>query len=182
VIGAVLALLLTQVTPPLDPAEAGPFRSCLGLGDDAAVPQCRQALESPLSPGRRRIVLRVLGQRLAALDRWDEAADVYGRWAELDPEEPEALRRYGEVLLVVGRVDEAIRVLRESVLWGAADARAHGWLGVALNAAGRHPEAVRAFEDALAIDPTFFAARPGARSAFEASQRGERWPRPEPGT
>jgi tetratricopeptide (TPR) repeat protein len=176
-IGPALVLLL-QVTPPLDPREAGPFRSCLGLLDEAAIPQCRAVLESPLPAGRRAIALRILGQRLAAVERWDEATEAYRRWVELEPEEPEALRRYGEVLLVAGRAEQAIGALRESVLWGAEDARAHGWLGVALNAAGRHSEAVRSFEDALEVDPTFFAARPGARSAFEASQRGERWPGP----
>jgi hypothetical protein len=39
---------------------------------------------------------------------------------------------------------------------------------------------VRAFEDALLAEPSFFTLRPAARRILEASQRGELWPSPGP--
>ena len=161
------------------PEQSGPFRSCLTLPAKQAVARCREALAGEHAPARKILLLRMLGSQLASLARWEEAARVYGTWVELEPEQPEALRRYGEALLVgTEQVHEAAAVLRDSVARARGDARAHGWLGVALNILGRHAEAVRAFEDALGLDATYFSSRPAAREVFEAAQRGERWPAP----
>jgi hypothetical protein len=56
-----------------------------------------------------------------------------------------------------------------------------GALGLALSALGRTADAVSAFEAAARLDPGFFAGRPGARRAYDAARRGERWPvKPSP--
>ena len=175
----VLLLSAAQTAPPVEAEEAGAFRACLMLPPEQAVPLCREALAGERAAAQRVLLLRMLAAQLASLERWQEAVDAYARWVALDPEEPEAQRRYGEVLLVAtGRAAEAAEALREAVRLAPGDARAHGWLGVALNALGRHAEAVRAFEDALGMDPTYFSSRPAARAVFEAAQRGVRWPPP----
>lgn len=174
--------LLAALTAQPDPAELGPFRACLSLADDAeALAWCRRAAREAQQESRASVALLVLGVRLGALGRWDEAAAVYRRRVELEPEVAAARRRLGEALLNgTGEVEAALAVLDEAVRLDPADAAAHGFRGVALNALGRHAEAVRAFEDALLAEPAYFTRRPAARRVLEASQRGERWPAPEP--
>jgi tetratricopeptide (TPR) repeat protein len=171
-----LALALLAAQP--DPIELGPFRACLSLSDDAeALPWCRRAaLEAGQSP-RASVALLVLGIRLGVLGRWDEAVAAYRRQVALAPDDAAAHRRLGEALLNgTGEVGAALAALDESLRLDPGDAGAHGFRGVALNALGRHPEAVRAFEDALGSEPSYFTLRPAARRILEASQRGERWP------
>jgi len=52
----------------------------------------------------------------------------------------------------------------------------HGAIGLAFSAQGRAADAVEAFEAALRLDPDFLLSRPGARRAYDAALRGERWP------
>lgn len=180
----VLGLLVALATQPEpsgpDPAELGPFRACLSLADDAeAVAYCRRAAAEPGAPRRASVTLLVLGIRLAALGRWDEVVDAYRRRVALQPDDPGAHRRLGEALLNgTGEVAAALVSFDEAVRLDPGDARAHGFRGIALNALERYPEAVRAFEDALQAEPSFFTLRPAARRVLEASQRGERWPPP----
>jgi len=169
-----LALLAAQP----DPVELGPFRACLSLGDDAeALPWCRRAAAEAGGSPRASVALLVLGIRLAALGRWDEAVAAYRALVELAPEDAAAHRRLGEALLSgTGEVAAALEEFDRSLSLDPGDARTHGFRGVALNALGRHADAVRAFEDALLNEPSFFTLRPAARRILEASQRGERWP------
>jgi tetratricopeptide (TPR) repeat protein len=165
-----------------DPEELGPFRACLSLSDDTeALPHCRRAALEAAPASRAPIALLILGIRLGALGRWDEAAEAYRRGVDLEPERASAWRRLGEALLNgTGALEPALAALDESVRLDGDDARTHGFRGVALNALGRHAEAVRAFEDALQAEPSFFTMRPAARQVLEASQRGLRWPPGEP--
>ena len=175
-----LVLLLALIQP--DPAELGPFRACLSLADDEqAEPWCRLAAADAGSARRASLALLMLGIRLASSGRWDEVVEVYRRRVTLVPEDAGAHRRLGEALLNgTGDPAAALASLDEAVRLDSNDARAHGFRGIALNTLGRHPEAVRAFEDALLAEPSFFTLRPGSRRVLEASQRGERWPPPAP--
>lgn len=178
-----LGLLMALAAHQPDAAELGPFRACLSLADDAeALEWCRRAAVESRPRSRASVALLVLGIRLGALGRWDEAVLAYRRRVELEPESRAAHRRLGEALLNgTGEVAAALAALDESVRLDPSDALAHGFRGVALNALGRHPEAVRAFEDALQTEPSYFTLRPAARRVLEASQRGERWPPDAPG-
>jgi tetratricopeptide (TPR) repeat protein len=170
-------LVLTVPATSAGFEDENPFRRCLALSGEPAIAACRQALSLDLSTEQRQIALRSLGQKLASLALWSEATEAFRLGDVLAPMDAQASRRHGDVLLYgVGRISEAIDVLRESLRLDDQQPAVHGSLGVALNMLGRHADSVRAFEDALEEDPTYFASRPAAMRVFQAAQRGESWP------
>jgi len=97
--------------------------------------------------------------------------------ARAQPDDAEAHLRLGQALLsIASDAEAALPVLQRARELRPDDDRMHGAAGLALSALGRTAEAVSAFEAALRVDPEFFLSRPGARRAYEAAQRGERWP------
>jgi tetratricopeptide (TPR) repeat protein len=101
---------------------------------------------------------------------------AYREAVRLAPQDATARWRLGDALLYgLGKPDAACASLREAVRLDSRLAGAHLSLGVALNAAGAHAEAVSAFDEALRLDPRIFENHPVARAALEASRRGRRW-------
>lgn len=152
-------------------------RQCLDLPRESAVEACRRALALGLRPARAAVVRRALALKLIALERGREAVEVYREAARAQPDDAEAHLRLGQALLsIVGDADAALAVLQRARELRPDEPRVHGAVGLALSALGQAAEAVSAFEAALRLDPQFFLSRPGARRAYEAAQRGERWP------
>jgi tetratricopeptide (TPR) repeat protein len=107
----------------------------------------------------------------------ERAVEVYREAARAQPDDAEAHLRLGQALLsIASDAEAALPVLQRARELRPDDDRMHGAAGLALSALGRTAEAVSAFEAALRVDPEFFLSRPGARRAYEAAQRGERWP------
>lgn len=175
-----LAWLLLLAAAPASretPAAREQARACLAEQSDAAVQTCRGALEMGLRAERAAVLEGVLADRLAADERWEEAAAALEEWCRLAPADPEPRRRLADVLLFgLGRADEAVARLEQATALGPPDASSFGALGVARAAAGRYAEAVEAFDTAARLDPAFFELRPTAQAIAEAARRREAWP------
>ena len=115
----------------------------------------RRALE--FDPENPDVVLSV-GQLLRGTGRFDEALAMFERRRELVPEDPQSLVQISGALIDLGRLDEAESMLRDA-LRELDDAETHYNLGVVLAGRGRLPEAVAAFETAIARDGTHANAR-----------------------
>lgn len=164
----VVAALLAGSSEPPRPPE---------VRKEAALAACREALRLGLREPQRTALRHLLARRLAEQERFDELLQLYREDTRERPGDGEVWRRLGAALLFL-RSDPggALPALEEAVKLRAEDADAHVLLGVCLNGLGRHPEAVAAFEEAVRLDPEAFELRPAAKAAFEAAQRGERWP------
>ena len=163
------------------PAAVAEARRCWSTVGETGISACRRALDAGLMPSRASRVELTLATRLAGLGRWPEAAEVHRRAIALRPQDAEAHRRLGAVLLHgLGRPSEAEASLREAIRLGAGEARTWGDLALALIALGRLAEGVAAFDEALRLDAQFLDGRPGARAAYEAARQGRPWPPPSP--
>ena len=152
-------------------------RRCLELPRESGVEACRGALALGLIPARAAVVRRTLALKLIALERGREAVEVYRDAVRAQPEDAEARLRLGQALLsIIGDAEAALPVLQRARELRPDEARMHGAVGLAFSAQGRAADAVEAFEAALRLDPDFLESRPGTRRAYEAAQRGERWP------
>ncbi|HVR70468.1 MAG TPA: tetratricopeptide repeat protein [Vicinamibacteria bacterium] len=174
-------LLVAAVAPFAERKETAAAREearrCLELARERAVEVCGRALALGLATSRAAVVRRALALELIALDRGTEAVEVYREAARAQPEDAETHLRLGQALLSIGGdAEAALPVLERARDLRPDEPRTHGALGLAASALGRAAEAVSSFEAALRLDPDYFASRPGARRAYEAALRGERWP------
>jgi tetratricopeptide (TPR) repeat protein len=181
---AVLVLLVLAAPAAPAPvresaAARAQARQCTARSGEPAVAACRRALELGLPPSRAALVRRLLAGHLIALDRPDEAIEVYRDATRAEPDEADAHWRLGQALLALaGDAAGALPPLDRARELAPEEPRVHATRGEALAFLGRHAEAVAAFEAALKLDPGFLDHRPGARAAYEAARRGERWPPP----
>ena len=177
-----LALASFLIAVPADaPAAVAEARRCWSTVGEPGIAACRRALDAGLAPSRASRVELTLATRLAGLGRWDEVADVHRAAIARRPQDGEAHRRLGAVLLHgLGRSSDAEASLREAIRLGAGEARSWGDLALALVALGRFPDAVAAFDEALRLDAKFLDGRPGARAAYDAARQGRAWPAPTP--
>ena len=84
-----------------------------------------------------------------------EAEREFSRCVELKPDSGEALNFYGRTLIELKRLPEAVGVLRKTTalpLYATPDL-AYTNLGSALHLLGDHAGAIRAYQEALKIDP-----------------------------
>jgi len=174
---AAAAVLAVPAVAADTPAALAETRRCWGTLGEPGIAACRRALDAGLAPSRASRVELTLATRLAGLGRWDEAAEVHRAAIARRPQDGEAHRRLGAVLLHgLGRPSDAEASLREAIRLGAGEARTWGDLALALVALGRLPEAVAAFDEALRLDAKFLEGRPGARAAYDAARQGRPWP------
>jgi tetratricopeptide (TPR) repeat protein len=180
---ALTAFLLAVPAAAEAPSAVAEARRCWSTVGEPGIAACRRALDDAggLTPSRASRVELTLATRLVGLGRWDEAADVHRRAIARRPQDGEAHRRLGAVLLHgLGRPSDAEASLREAIRLGAGEARTWGDLALALVALGRFTEAVAAFDEALRLDASFLEGRPGARAAYDAAREGRPWPPPSP--
>ena len=162
-------------------SEADPAtKTCLARNDAAAVDACRKALTLVRTPERREVLTKVLAQKLATLDRWEEASGAFAELVQLRPRDAEArLGLAAAWLYGMGRAEDALAPLTDAADLLPDDPRPWIERGIALAALGRFEEAVAAFEEALRRDPSCLEARPAASEVLEAARHGKTWPETE---
>lgn len=182
-LAAVGAARVAAAAPPPVPRDPDPvearlkFRACAAAHRERGVALCRDALAFGLSPARAFRAHLLLARDLGTLARWDDALESYRAALRLAPRDADAARRVGQVLLFgLGRPAEAEPYLRQALQALPSDAAAHVELARALNALGRHTEALSEFDAALALDADVLAQRPAAAAAREAARGGRVWP------
>lgn len=185
-----LALSLSALAPPDPrPKESRPSegpeavvaaKTCLARGDAAGVDACRKALALTQVPERRVTLTQVLAEKLAVLERWEEASEAFAEVVRMRPNDAEAkLGLAAAWLYGMGRAEDALASLGEAADLLPNDPRPWIERGIALAALGRHAEAVAAFEEALRRDPSCLEVRPAASEVLDAARHGKTWPEPE---
>lgn len=94
-----------------------------------------------------------LGVSHAVLGDLAQARTAYQRGLALAPDEPRALRNLALIEAQAGHLDLTVRYLSTAVEQTPTSAELHNELGRALLGLKRVPDAIRAFERALALDP-----------------------------
>jgi protein O-GlcNAc transferase len=115
-------------------------------------------------------VLRGLGVALERAGKLSEAVEVWTQLSALQPQSAEAEEHralLGDSTHNTALSLDARRKLAQR-LSGSPEVLAD--LGVALSRAGQHAEAVRAFEKALVLDPSFLDRAAVERRAYETSK------------
>ena len=87
-----------------------------------------------------------------------QAERLYRQVLSTDKKNPDALHYFGLLQAENGRLDEAARLLRQAIRFGARSADVHANLGRILNLLDRHQDALESYEKALAINPDHPAA------------------------
>jgi TolB-like protein len=82
------------------------------------------------------------------------ANDEYERAVALAPGSAKVLRLYGSYAVAMGRTDQGIAAVRRGVILDPLNPVGHNILGDTLAVARRYDEAMTAFQDALALDPS----------------------------
>lgn len=87
-----------------------------------------------------------------------DAEREFRRTLDLNPNYSTGHQWYGEVLILMGRREEAIREERAALALDPLSAVVHHEMASILRDAGRYDDAVRAYQETLKIDPQFFSA------------------------
>jgi predicted O-linked N-acetylglucosamine transferase (SPINDLY family) len=139
------------------PGAAAPAAFGLGLIEwqegrpDGGLPLIESAgVQDPTQPRYQ----MGLGQILAALQRWTEAAAAYRRAIVLAPQDPDAHCGLGNSLQMSGDLEGAIAAYRCALALRADDADTMSNLGSALRQSGQFDEALRWLEAAVERAPT----------------------------
>lgn len=82
-----------------------------------------------------------------------DAEEVYRRYLEIRPDDPEGLHYSGVLAQQQGRSEEAVALIERSLALRPDLADWHSNLGIVLKAQGRIDEAVAAYRRAIALDP-----------------------------
>ncbi len=114
-----------------------------------------------------------------ALKQGDLTAAVghFEKAVELEPEVSEYRSNLGAALLEKARggdstaAAKALEVMKAAMRWGPTLPEVHSNYGLALLVAGRNEEALKVFDDALAIDPSHVTARYNRAAALNALER-----------
>jgi mono/diheme cytochrome c family protein len=105
----------------------------------------------------------------------ERAVDIYFRiLTELDPLDPEALGRTGQLLFLRGRVDDAVMLLDRSVSVGNREPEVLLFLGNGQFSLGNYEAAAEAWEQYLTVTPPEEAGRvPGLLAEAQARLAGD---------
>jgi tetratricopeptide (TPR) repeat protein len=127
-----------------------------GLGSlDGAVEACLNGLKP--FPNSAPLLHR-LGDLKSKQEKWQDAADVYGRAIAVDKTNADVYIKMGQVHEKLQHPHEAIKVYEEATRLAPTNAHAHLRLGLALLDIGKPEEALTCIETALKIDPNLEAA------------------------
>jgi tetratricopeptide (TPR) repeat protein len=83
-----------------------------------------------------------------------EASENYDRALALAPSNARVLRDYGHFAVIAGHGDSGLTAVQRAVVLDPLNSNSHGFLGAALLALRRYPEAIAAFEKAEALVPS----------------------------
>lgn len=93
----------------------------------------------------------------------------------IDPESADFLNLHSKILTMLGRDAEAARDAALALAKEADSCDSHTSLGLSLLSRGEHLEAMKAFREALRLDPDSETARRGMLSALKSEYRFYRW-------
>lgn len=110
------------------------------------------------SPGDP-VPLARLGETLAQLQAYTEAAEAYKAGVALAPNDPDMHRGYGNVLLALGKPQFALAQLEIAAAERPADARTFNAIGVAHDMSGEHDLAQQAYRKGLSLAPDHLGLR-----------------------
>jgi Flp pilus assembly protein TadD len=94
-----------------------------------------------------------MGVSFTLAGRYQEATDAFTKAIERRYREPKVFNNLGLALANLGRYDEALDAMRQ----GGSEAQAYNNLGCIYMEKERYPEAVRCFEKAIALEPSFYS-------------------------
>lgn len=136
---------------PDDPTAHAQLARVLAQTGDAAGAEEHLRRAAELQPGAAGPLFD-LAQFLMALDRPADSAQAYAQALEVEPES--ALRvNYANVLVAMGRIDDAVAQYRRVLQATPDDADTHFNLATVLLRAGRRDEAIAEFEEVVRIAP-----------------------------
>ncbi len=90
-------------------------------------------------------------------NRWTDAAEYFRRLFALQGDFPYGHIHAAQVLVALGRAEEAISMLDERLRSQPRNADIYHWLGVALETNGERSKALQAYREALSIEPERYA-------------------------
>ena len=105
-----------------------------------------------LEPNHPR-VLEWRGVHLLATGRGDEAVAIHRRATEIDPLDLSSRSQLARALYLTKQYDEALSTGLALIQLDEAQSPAHQWVGSSYSALGRHADAFRHLERALALSP-----------------------------
>jgi len=144
-----------ELNPRYDLAAMGLGHAALEGGDPAgAVKAFQWALE--LNP-RNFIVKLATAEAYEKLKRWDDAVSLEKEVLASHPDEGKAYSDYGVTLVRMRQYPQGLAALEKAVGLGYHAAITYNFLGTARLAAGREDKAVRAYEEAIRLDPKYSA-------------------------
>jgi protein O-GlcNAc transferase len=88
----------------------------------------------------------------------DDAATSFGRAIEIQPNNPIAYCKLGEVYTAMGKLEKAESCVRQAIELQPDMATAHHNLGKVLHAQGKHTESIGSYRRALALNPNWAEA------------------------
>jgi Tfp pilus assembly protein PilF len=124
----------TQIDPKLFEAwhDLGVLLAALGEWDKA-IDNFRKALD--VQPGSRKTVL-AYGETLRRAHQAKDAAKLYAKWLESDPNDADMRARYGQMLREAGELEESLEQARVLLGQGGQGEAAIGKTVIAYNALG----------------------------------------------
>ncbi len=105
------------------------------------------------------VPLARLGETLAQLQAYTEAAEAYRAAIALAPKDPELHRGLGNVLLALGKPQLALAQLEVAAAQNPNDARIYNALGVAHDMTGQHDLAQESYRKGLSLAPDHMGLR-----------------------
>jgi len=94
-----------------------------------------------------------IGEVYAAMERWDEARRAFAKELKRDPDSALSHTGLGRIALVNGDYELAVEELLIAISLWQSQPNAHFLLGTALAKLGKVSDAIRAFEQTLALNP-----------------------------
>ncbi len=145
-----------SLDPTFDQAALGLGRAHFLLGQDE---QAAQALDLALDFNPRNFLARLaLAKVYWRESRLEKAESAIAQVLTEHPEFPEAHADHGIILAKMGKYPQAKEEIDRGVEMGFKDAIAYNYLGVAYAETGDSAGAIRAYEEALALNPRYAAA------------------------
>lgn len=129
---------------------------------DQAIPLYRKYIDMIVEKeGPQAKLARLLNERgveLAAQRHFQKAAEHFRETLNITPDNPEALCNLANVLVELGRIDDAVTAYQQAIDLSPDHRKANMNLAIALARKGDMPAAADAFQNVIRIDPDNFRA------------------------
>ncbi len=94
-----------------------------------------------------------LGLQKKQTGKTEQAAELFEKTVQIQPNHLEALRALGDSLVSLGKFERAGEALQKALAIDASDAKTHANVGVALLSLGKDAEGIEALRTAIKLDP-----------------------------